>query len=256
VERRPVSLKVLVSPTEKPMHDLPLADELADVSARMSGLLLSDETVESSLGLISSLAHETVTGSSGAGVTVLDERRRKSSGSTDERVRRADSLQYELDQGPCLTAAVERRLVRVDDLAEDRRWPEWADAAAPLGLRASMSAPLVAGDQSLGAIKVYADQPNAFDDHSEQLLGLFAAQAAVLVAHLRGSERAKQMSDGLRQAIHSRDVISIAKGVLMGRHGIDEDAAFGMLLARCEQDGSTIAEIATGIVDSAVRRRR
>jgi GAF domain-containing protein len=249
-------MKDLVSSAPEPTHDLPLADELAAVSARMAGLLLSHDTVESSLGLISSLAHETVAGSSGAGVTVLDDRRMRSSGSTDERVRRADSLQYELDQGPCLAAALERRLVRVDDLAEDRRWPQWSDAAARLGLRSSMSAPVVAGDQSLGAIKVYADDAHAFDGRSEQLLGLFAAQAAVLVAHLRGAERGEQMSDGLRQAIHSRDVISMAKGVLMGRHGIDEDAALGMLLARQEQDGSTVAGIAAGIVESAVRRRR
>lgn len=37
-------------------HDLPLADELAAVSARMSGLLLSRETVGSALTLVTSLA--------------------------------------------------------------------------------------------------------------------------------------------------------------------------------------------------------
>src|SRR5688500_4644719 len=125
----------------------------------MSGLLLSEETVETSLGLLSALAQETVPGSSGAGVSILDERRRRSAGSTDPRVRQADSLQYELDEGPCLAAAAGRELVRIDDLAEDRRWPNWAAAVTPLGLRAAMSAPMVAGNLSLGAVKVYADEP-------------------------------------------------------------------------------------------------
>jgi AmiR/NasT family two-component response regulator len=48
----------------------------------------------------------------------------------------------------------------------------------------------------------------------------------------------------------------MAKGVLMGRHGVDEDAAFGMLLARCEQDGSTVAEAASAVVEAVIRRRR
>jgi GAF domain-containing protein len=236
--------------------DLPLAEELAVVSARMSAVLLSQESVESALALISSLAQETIPGASGAGVSVIDEQRRRSSGSTDERVRQADALQYDLDEGPCLVAAAERGPVRIDDLTEDRRWPRWAQAVVPLGLRAAMSTPLVAGDLSLGALKVYADEPHAFDRHSEHLLALFAAQAAMLVAHVRTHDRAQRLSDELRRAIHDRDAVSLAKGILMGRHSVDEDAAFGMLLARCEQDGCTVAEAASGIVDSAVRRRR
>jgi GAF domain-containing protein len=242
--------------TRSPRYDLPLSEELAAVSARMSGFLLSEETVDSALALISSLARETIPGSTGAGVSIIDEHRKRSSGSTDERVRAADALQYELEEGPCLAAAAEHGLVRIDDLAEDRRWPRWCESVLPLGLRSAMSTALVAGSRSLGAIKVYADEPTAFDRRSEQLLTLFAAQAAMLVAHVQRYQESKRLSDGLRQAIHGRDVVSMAKGILMGRHAIDEDTAFGMLLARCEQDGSTVAEVASGIVDSAVRRRR
>ena len=102
---------------------LPLTDELAAVFARMTGLLLSEETVAAALGLLSSLAQETVPGSTGAGVSIIDQDNRRSSGSTDERVLQADNLQYELGEGPCLTAAAERRLIRIDDLSTDRRWP-------------------------------------------------------------------------------------------------------------------------------------
>jgi GAF domain-containing protein len=242
--------------TRSPGHDLPLSEELAAVSARMSGLLLSDETVESALALIGSLARETVPGATGAGISVIDDHGRRSSGSTDDRVRAADDLQYELDEGPCLTAASGQGLVRIDDLAEDRRWPRWAESALGLGLRAALSAALVAGSRSLGAIKVYGDRPHAFDRHGEELLTLFAAQAAMLVAHVQRSAESERLSDGLRRAIHSRDVVSMAKGVLMGRHATDEDAAFGMLLAYCQRDGSSLAEAASSVVESVVRRRR
>jgi GAF domain-containing protein len=245
-----------VSHAEGTNQNLPLADELSAVFARMSGLLLSEETVETSLGLLSALAQETVPGSSGAGVSILDEHRRRSAGSTDPRVRQADSLQYELDEGPCLAAAAGRDIVRIDDLAEDRRWPRWASAATSLGLRAARSAPLVAGNGSLGAIKVYADQPRTFDRHSEQLLTLFSAQAAILVINVQTHERAKRMSEALREAFRSRDAVSVAKGILMGRNSIDEDTAFTMLMARSEQDGVPLAQTARGIVDTAVRRRR
>ena len=235
---------------------LPLTDELAGVVARMSGLLLTHETVETALGLLSALAHETVPGSSGAGVTTVDGRRPTSSGGTDDRVRNADALQYELDEGPCLAAAYGRELVRIDDLAQERRWPRWAAAALPLGLRATLSAPLVAGDASLGAIKVYAEQPGVFDARSEQLLSLFSAQAAVLVANVQAYDRAQRLSDGLRETVRDRDVVNIAKGVLMGRSNLDEDAAMTVLLRNAQRDGTTIAVAAGSVVESTARRRR
>jgi GAF domain-containing protein len=245
-----------VSSMHRRGESLPLTDELSAVFARMSGLLLSEETVETSLGLLSSLARETVPGSSGAGVSILDERRRRSAGSTDDRVRHADNLQYELDEGPCLAATATRELIRIDDLAADRRWPRWASAVSPMGLRAAMSAPLVAGDGAMGAIKVYADAPGTFDRHSEQLLTLFSAQAAILVANVQTHERAKRLSEGMREAFRARDMISVAKGILMGRHSVDQDTAFAMLMSRSEQDDGSLVQIAQGIVDSAGRRRR
>jgi GAF domain-containing protein len=244
-----------VSRVHRQSDNLPLADELSAVFARMSGLLLSEETVDTSLRLLSSLAQETVPGSSGAGVSVIDERRRRSAGATDARVEQADGLQYELDEGPCLAAAAMREVVRIDDLAQDRRWPRWASAATELGLRAALSAPMVAGGASLGAIKVYADQPRFFDRRSEQLLALFAAQAAILVVNVQTHERAKRLSAEMREAFRSRDVVSVAKGVLMARNSIDEDAAFTMLMARSEQAGTPLVQTAQGIVASAGRRR-
>lgn len=237
-------------------RDLPLADELAGIFARMSGLLLSEETVETALGVLSSLAQETVPRSTGAGISIMERRRRRSSGSTDSRVQAADALQYEFDEGPCLEAASNREVVHSDDLTEDPRWPRWTAAAVDLGLRSVLSAPLIAGDRSMGAIKVYAEQTHAFDEHSAQLLTLFSAQAAVLVANLQHQERAQRLSGGMREAFRTRDLVCTAKGVLMGRHAVDEATAFGMLLARGQDDGTTVAQAARAVVDSAVRRRR
>ncbi len=126
------------------MDELPLADELSLVFARMSGLLLSQETVGTALDLVTSLAKDTIPGSLGAGVTLTNERGRKmTAGASDPRVERADALQYELEEGPCLTAWAQRELVHVDDMVAEKRWPRWCPLAYELGMRAAMSAPLL-----------------------------------------------------------------------------------------------------------------
>ncbi|RBY85832.1 transcription antitermination regulator [Blastococcus sp. TF02A-30] len=223
----------------------------------MSGLLLTEETVESALGVVAALALDTVPGSVGAGVTVIDHRgRRVSSGSTDPRVEQADALQYEFDEGPCLTAAGRRELVRIDDVATETRWPRWTTAVRSLGVRSTASAPLVAGNRSLGAIKVYGEQPAAFGSHSEQRLSMFAGQAALFVANAQTAERARRLSDDLRGAFRSRDVVNLAKGVLMGKEGVSEEAAFQLLLAHARTQGASVREAAQTVVTAAARRRR
>lgn len=235
---------------------LPLTDELSAVFARMSGLLLSRETVGTALELVTGLAVDTVPGSAGAGVTVVDEAGRRTSAATDPRVERADGFQYELDEGPCLAAAAARQVVRVDDVGTDPRWPRWGAAAAGLGLRSSLSAPMLAGDRTLGAVKVYAEAAGAFGASAERLLSMFAGQAAVLVANVTTYERAQRLSAELREAVRSRDVVNMATGFLMARHRVDPDVAFTMLLARSRRDGATLKETAATVVGSAVRRGR
>ncbi|MGY1832966.1 GAF and ANTAR domain-containing protein [Geodermatophilus sp. SYSU D01180] len=237
-------------------RSLPLADELSVVSARVAGLLLSEETVATALGLVGSLVLQTVPAAAGAGVSIVDRGGRRSSGSTDPLVERADALQYELDEGPCLAAAAGRTLVRADDLRSDPRWPRWATAATELGLLSTVSAPLVAGDRAVGALKVYGTAPGVFTDRDAEVLTLSAAQAALLVTHVTAREQARRASEDLRLAVATRDVVSTAKGVLMARHGVGEETALAMLLSRSGGDAGTLRQAARAIVDSAVRRLR
>jgi AmiR/NasT family two-component response regulator len=60
----------------------------------------------------------------------------------------------------------------------------------------------------------------------------------------------------MRDAVGGRDLISTAKGVLMGRDGADEDTAFAMLVARAAEDRTSLTAAARAVVRSAVPRHR
>ncbi|WP_033262251.1 GAF and ANTAR domain-containing protein [Amycolatopsis vancoresmycina] len=233
---------------------LPLDGELAAVAARMSGLLLSRETVDSVLELIVSLAGTTITAADGAGVTLVD----GAGGfvttcASGPLVREADALQYELGEGPCLAALRECSPQRVDDVAGERRWASWCAAVAGSGLRSVVTAPMVAGDGCHGAIKLYATVPGAFGPADERALVRFADRAAVLVANARAYERAGRFSARFKDTLRDRDLITLAKGFLMGRDGLGEDAAFDRLLALARAGGGSPAEAAAQLVAPAPR---
>jgi len=238
-------------------HELPLSDELAGVFARMSGLLLSSETVGSVLRLVTKLAQDTIPDTAGAGVSMLDpDGSRVTTAATDDLVEQADRIQYEIGSGPCLVAWADRTVVRVDDLAHDTRWPHWARRAHELGLRTSLSAPLVAADAGLGALKVYGVRPGVYGAREESLLRMFATQAAILVANAKSYADARRVSVGLQAAMRRRDVVNIAKGVLMAQGHVDEQTAFLQLAKAAQEGNESLVEAAEHLVRATLRPRR
>src|SRR5215207_1115069 len=130
--------------------DLPA--ELSSALTQMAGLVLSRESVDTALTLVTTLAAATIAGTTGAGVTLVDEHGKRSKAASNELVERADALQYEFDEGPCLTAWRTRQLVRIDDTPTDPRWPRWNSAAAPPGGRAVPGVGVVVHEEGIGPI--------------------------------------------------------------------------------------------------------
>lgn len=231
--------------------NVPLAAELAELAARMSPLLLAEESVESAVTVLTSLALETIEGASGAGVTLVDAAgSRISKAATSDLVRQADDQQYELGEGPCLTAYAETQTVWADDLTNEPRWPRWAEATVGMGLLSSVSSPLVIDERVLGAVKVYGDRAHAFDDRAVRLLEGFAATAALLLGNVVSVDHSRQLSATLREALHARDAVQIAKGILMQRDGRSEDDALQLLVGRARVANRVLHEVADDVIRS------
>ncbi|HEX2075567.1 MAG TPA: GAF and ANTAR domain-containing protein [Geodermatophilus sp.] len=223
---------------------------LSATLARMRGTLMSEETLGSALRLVTALALETIPTGTGSGVTLLGEQGQRTTAATDPLVEQADDAQYELDEGPCLSAARDQQLYRIDSMWQETRWPQWTAIAAALGLGSSLSAPLAVQQESLGAIKVYSGQECAFAQRDERLLTLFAGQAAILLANVASHADTQRLNDHLRAALRSRDLIGQAKGILRERHRIDDDGAFAMLSAESQRTNVKLRDVAQRIVDS------
>ena len=85
----------------------------------MAGLVLSREPVGTALELVTTLAATATAGTLGAAVTVVDEHGKRSRASSDSAAEQAEALQYECDEGPCLTAWQTGELVRIGNRRRD-----------------------------------------------------------------------------------------------------------------------------------------
>jgi GAF domain-containing protein len=239
----------------QPQPPQSIGDELAAVHARLSGILLTEQTMETALQLITSLARDTVAGSLGSGVTLLSaDGRPRTSAATDPLIDTLDRLQYGLEEGPCLTAWATSAVVRSDDLAAEPRWPIWSPRAVDLGVRSVLSAAMEVGGASWGAIKVYSSTAGSYDDHAEDLLHRFAGQAAIFVSNVHTAQSAQRIGDELKETLRSRDVIATATGMVMVRTGVDSEQAYRQLVWRAGRSRIPLSQLAERMVASPARR--
>jgi GAF domain-containing protein len=235
-----------------------------DLQSSLAGLsrLVSDSySLEALLGKVATFAVHAVPGADGAGVTLLrvQEGRRtvEQLAASAEFVSVIDELQYvTLDEGPCITAALERRSVRSGSLGGEKLWPRFGPRVGRMGVHSVLSLPLMLPDQVVGAINVYAHAKDAFDDRAQLLGEQFAEPAAVAVHNAQVLARAQELAARLRAALATRPVVDQAIGLLRGRSGLSEDEALVRLRSMSQSEGVRLSDVATRLVDEATRRAR
>jgi GAF domain-containing protein len=239
-------------PSDDPALSPPV--DLGAALSQMAGLVLSRETVDTVLELVTSLAASATAGTLGAAVTVVDEHGKRSKAASNSLAQRADALQYEFDEGPCLSAWRTGELVRIDDTTTDGRWPRWNEAASALGLRSVLSAPLLMGQESVGAMKVYCERPRNYGPHDEHVMRLLAGQAAILLANTQSLQEARRLSRQLTAALASRDAIARATGVLLAQGAASEREAFATLASAAREAGRPVQDVARALVATVAAR--
>lgn len=169
---------------------------------------------------------------------------------TDPVATLAVQAEVELGGGPVTASAA--GTVVVADLATDPRFGgAGAEIRRRFGLSSALAVPLRRGDAVVGSLVVYCDGAGAFGDEDLWLADWVAAVAGgVLEACVRYNAAATE-SQQLRTAMASRAVIEQAKGILMGRHRVDEDAAFAMLRVESQTHNRRLRDVAQSVVDEA-----
>ena len=129
-------------------------------------------------------------------------------------------------------------------------YPEFAEAAQAHGIQSSLSLPLVAGDEGLGALNLYARTANGFPPEDEALDVELAAAAAIVFANASAYREAVQLSDQLGEAMQSRAVIEQAKGILMARSPhLSAENAFDLLRKASQRENVKLRDIAQRLVE-------
>jgi hypothetical protein len=200
------------------------------------------------------LTLECIPGAVASGVTFLEGVRPMAQVATDAVAERLDAYQFAGEEGPIGESLERGAPVSVADLAGDPRWPSFRSVAAELGVRGVAACGLtVRRDQTWlphGALTVYAEAPDTFDDEVGDAVSLFAAHLAVVAAFDRDRHDVTRREAALHRALGSRDVIGQAKGILMERRRVPAGEAFDILRRTSQRLNIRLQELATRLAET------
>lgn len=128
------------------------------------------------------------------------------------------------------------------DLASDRRWTRWSQQVhRDLGFGSVLCFQLFTAADDYGALNLYSETVDAFDDNDDAVGYAMAAHIAVALAASRTIEQ-------LGRSVQTRTVIGQAMGIVMERYGLDPSHGFQFLQRVSSLTNTKLLAVAQHIV--------
>jgi hypothetical protein len=158
-----------------------------------------------------------------------------------------DELQFDLGEGPAQDTYAARRPVLVPDLRDSQgRWPGFAPAAIERGVLGIFAFPLQLGAVRFGVLTGVRAAAGVLGPQELTACLIFAEVATELL--LDSSPTGAHPDPDLRSAIHTRDEVYQAQGMVMVELGVTLEVALARMRALAFADGMSLQQLAADIV--------
>ncbi|HEX8497042.1 MAG TPA: GAF and ANTAR domain-containing protein [Actinomycetales bacterium] len=219
-----------------------------DALGELGSLVLGELDLPMTLHRVAEIAERVVVGTDAVSVTLMEDGAATTAAYTQPLALHLDERQYERGHGPCLDCIARGEVLRIDDMAAEDRWPDYAPQARELGAGSSVSLPLFVTGRPIGALNVYATSSHAFDPNGIDIAQVFAEYAGVALANHQLYATTARLAAQMQAALSTRSVIEQAKGILIAMHGGTSDQALRRIVGDAERRGVDPAVVATEIV--------
>ena len=227
---------------------------LGALHQELAGVVIVGRELPEVLTQIVEISRRAIGGAEATSITLIRNERAYTAAYDGQIAMDADELQYERGYGPCLDAGRSGEVFLVEDMSAEDRWPDYAEHAAGLGVRSSLSIPLPFQGATIGALNNYSLKPAAFTEPDVRLAEEVAAFVAIAVANAEAAARATDDLTNMRRAMESRAVIEQAKGILMERYKVTSDQAFTLLTHASQRSNVKLRDVAEELTSTGVLR--
>jgi GAF domain-containing protein len=222
--------------------------DLTTAYVELQRVLIQSPDTAKLLDRIAVLASAVTSPASACGITLRREGEVSTVAFSGPLAKRSDEIQYATGQGPCLHSMRSGDVVHIAHLESDTRWPAYQLEALAIGVRSSVSIPLVVDEKPVGTLNIYTDSGTDFSETDISNVKAFADQAsASLTLMFRHSEQL-ELEEQLRNALSTRAVIDQALGIIMAQQRCNSTEAFAVLRKASQDRNVKVAEIAAELI--------
>jgi hypothetical protein len=176
-------------------------------------------------------------------------------GASDAVGTRIEELQFDLGEGPCVSAFATGHPVLLGDLEAAEvtaRWPVFTAGALATGARALFALPLQIGAINIGVLDLYRTRPGSLTQLSEALM--IADAVAVALLNVRLGDIDGYGADGFDdQSWLSGREVHQATGMIASQLDTTMDAALARLRAYAYGHDRSVAGVAGDVVARRLR---
>jgi hypothetical protein len=218
--------------------------------SELQGVLLQTAGIDEFLDGVAEAAARHVGPATSATVTLRRNGRPTLVAASDERAAVCDQVEYETNDGPCLTSIDVGHTVHVPDVAQETRWPAWTMVTLDSGYASAAALPRSVRPGAAIALNLYADHAYAWDEAAIAVADRYADEVARAVTLCLRSVDQVEINDDLRAALVSRAVIDQAIGIVMAENRCSPEEAMTILRAAAGHRKVKLREVAAGIVET------
>jgi hypothetical protein len=238
--------------------DTGVRGRLAEAIVGLAGTPDDSSGIDVQLTTIVRLAADRVAAADYASVTALRGVVYTTVAASSELAVAVDRAQYADRDGPCLQSLVTDTPVTVSDVSDvstTMRWPGFRQAAAGLGLHASVSIPLFAGGgAAIAALNLYGRDSVAMAPLIVGVWSIYDPDRPLPAGHndLQSLDPGgEELLAGFAEAVTVRDTIQLAVGVIMGREHITAREAYLRLRLHAADTGVSLPAAAASVITTA-----
>jgi GAF domain-containing protein len=224
-----------------------MSDDLVNTLQQLADVLQTQRTLGVALANIAEAATVSVPGCDAATIAISIGGRPATAAMTGTVALELDLVQYDTDDGPCLTSFRSASALRLDLYEQSEMFPHVAIAAQRVGIRAVLSAPATWGGETVATLNLYS-RTGPFDESAETVAAVLAAQVAIAVSRSPEFAAARAVVEEAQRNTDDQAEIAMATGLLVGSQDCTREQAEGLLRQAAVDDAQTIVQIAQRII--------
>ena len=221
---------------------------LAESFSHMARLRFRSHDRAEALDLLLRLAVAVVPGADTASVTVRSPHKLRTLRAHDDQALSLDDAQYRTNLGPCVEAVRDNKQMCTEDYSP---WPSFGRRATAVGVKSVLSTPVLVSESVRACLNLYSFL--SFSPQAAAVASVLAEHMGPVIGNILDYEQATTLNVELTQALKSRELVALAKGIVMEREQCSEGDALRIIVALSQGTNRKLLDIAAELTQIGKR---